>query len=114
MKLEHEVRVVAVMRGDPDQPESIQIEGRQDGTFLKGLPKAGTKYQAAAGVLVRKLPRQVDSLKIESFANTVFADLDAVERALTKGLHTRSKPHPNPVHNWVQMDNIYIVERNLV
>ena len=58
MKPEDEVRVVAVMRGDPDQPESIQIEGRQDGKFLNGLPKSGTKYQAVAGVLVKVVPQQ--------------------------------------------------------
>ena len=89
MKLEDEVRVVAVMRGDPDQPESIQIEGRQDGTFLKGLPKAGTKYQAAAGVLVKVEPQQ----RVEDGTRTVKISIEAYTRLrrLRQGGETASQ-----------------------
>ena len=89
MKPEDEVRVVAVMRGDPDQPESIQIEGRQDGTFLKGLPKAGTKYQAVAGVLVKVEPQQ----RVEDGTRTVKISAEAYARLrrLRQGGETASQ-----------------------
>ena len=89
MKREHEVRVLAVMRGDPDQPESIQIEGRQDGKFLKGLPKAGTKYQAVAGVLVKVEPQQ----RVEDGTRTVKISIEAYTRLrrLRQGGETASQ-----------------------
>uniref|UniRef100_E6PQI5 Uncharacterized protein n=1 Tax=mine drainage metagenome TaxID=410659 RepID=E6PQI5_9ZZZZ len=76
MKPDEEVRVVAVMRGDPNQPESIQIEGRQDGKFLNGLPKSGTKYQTFAGVLVKVEPQQ----RVEDGTKTVKISAEAYAR----------------------------------
>jgi transposase len=46
-------------------------------------------------------------LREERFANTVFADLDAIEATLTAGLR-------HPVTDGLRLDHFYMFERELV
>ena len=56
-----------------------------------------------------------EAMREDCFANHVFDDLDAVERALTAGIVAlEANPSSNPVNDRVQLDNFYIFERNLV
>jgi hypothetical protein len=51
-----------------------------------------------------------ESLRENCFANHVFANLDAVERALTGGL-VALESGSNPFDDWVQVDIFHIFAR---